>query len=913
MSLLLSQTTKIGLFFLFFFSYSVAITFTKEEQRWIKEHPMIKVGVDSGWEPFDFINVNGEHDGMSADYLQIISKKTGLNFVIEKHEKWSDVLEAAQKKQLDMLSALAPSKERSKYLNFTEPYMKYAFVLASSDSSSFFYEISDFNGKRIGVIDAYITEDILKENYPEIEVVTYKNLQDLLEAIISHEIDAIFDNAVSIAYHIKKEGYSYIKMVTIGEHKRSITMGVTKDNNMLLSILNKALKSITTVEKSKIRNRWVTLEYEKTIDYTLVYKVLALFLFFVLGTWYWYRKLNHEVQKRKESEDQMSMMIDAIPLNVIVSGFDGSVLRSNAFALQTFSIAAEDIYGYNVMEFYASPEEREDIIKVIQKEGRVSNRIVKFRRFDNSEMDIMISIIPIVYDGKKALLSIMVDLTERIQMEQDLHEAKEEAISANKSKSEFLANMSHEIRTPMNAIMGFTELLDEEVKETRLKGYVKTIRNAGSTLLTLINDILDLSKIEAGKLEITKRATNVYDLSEEVLSIFMMSVRGKDVNLILNIDENIPKSLLLDDVRLRQVLVNIIGNAVKFTQKGYIKLHMNASNVDDHLSKMDLEVIVEDTGMGINENQIESIFQSFEQQSGQDNRKYGGTGLGLSISKRLTEMMNGKISAESTEGKGSKFFLHFYNIDISSVQVKNSVDTKENLNAKSLVFKVATILVVDDIKDNLELIVQSLENTALNIITACDGYEALEQYSKEKPDLILMDIRMPNMDGYEAAEKIKALDKGVPIVALTASVMKDEYEQKKSKDFDAYLRKPVLRDELFLELSHFLAYDIVKYNDEGISDKAFKLSKNATLNMTKIVDEMHQVLSPLHLKAKQSNNIIEIKIFVEKIHILAQKYELDIFEEYASKFDEALETFDITQMQALLNEYPAMQEKFELL
>ncbi len=891
---------------------NTTIKLSQKEKEWIASHPVIRLGVDKTWEPFDFINDQGKHDGMSADYLHLISQKTGLDFVVAKHEQWSDVLNAAKNKQLDMIASLAPSDERSTYLNFTDAYMKYAFVLATADMNSFFYEISDFNGKRVGVIESYITEDILKQKYKEIKVVSYPDLNALLKGVASHEVDAIFDNAVSLAYHIKKQGYSHIKMVTTGEHKLSINMGVSKDNVILLSILNKALKSISEAEKKKIRDRWVSFEYDKTIDYTLVYQILGLFLFFILGTWYWYRKLSNEVDKRQKSEAQISMLIDNIPLNIIVSSYDGSILRVNDHALNDFNLSSKTIYNYNVMTFYADASERNDIMEIIKVKGRLTNRIVKFRRLDGSEVSTMLSIIPIIYNGKEALVSLAVDLTERIKLEESLQEAKEIADSANKSKSEFLANMSHEIRTPMNAIMGFTELLNEQMKEPRLKSYVKTIQSAGNTLLTLINDILDLSKIEAGKFEITKNAANIFELFDDIGNMFLMTVRNKGLDLIIEIDEDIPKSLLIDEVRLRQVVVNLLGNAVKFTETGYVKLKIHACNIDDHLSKLDLEISVEDTGIGIQESQQQFIFKSFEQQEGQENRKYGGTGLGLTVSKRLTEMMGGKISLKSETGKGSTFFVRLYGVDISSVVVED-VNVLQNVrNAHTIQFKPAKVLIVDDIEDNRELIVRNFEDTKLNMVIAVDGVEAIEEYKKEKPDLILMDIRMPNMDGYEAAAKIKEMDSSIPIIALTASVMQDEHERTKSEHFDGYLRKPVLRDDLFLELSYHLAYDKVeslkKQNEEAYS---FELDDNVRIHLDAILTTLDEKITSLYENAMKRNNIDDIKVFTLHIDTLALKYEFKSLHDYASLLSEATDSFDIVKMKSLLRDYSSLKGQIE--
>ena len=493
---------------------------------------------------------------------------------------------------------------------------------------------------------------------------------------------------------------------------------------------------------------------------------------------------------------------------------------------------------------------------------------------------------------------------ELLQLNKKLTDAKNSAESANKAKSEFLANMSHEIRTPMNAIIGFTELLNEQINQPRLKSYVKTIQSASNSLLTLINDILDLSKIEAGKMQIVKTPTNIFNLSSELGSIFTMSVQKKDLDLIVEVDENIPKSLLIDEIRLRQILLNLIGNAVKFTHQGYVKLSIKAFNVDEHHSKLDLEFIVEDTGIGIPRNQLIHIFDEFRQSEGQDSRKYGGTGLGLSISKRLISMMLGNISVESVEGRGTSFTVSLYNVDISSV-VKEKRDDKEDTQT-IIVFKPAKVLVVDDIQDNRELIINNFEDTDIDIVSADDGVEAIEQYKAEKPDLILMDIKMPNMDGYEAAKEIKKLS-NVPIVALTASVMQDNDINFKDKNFDGYLRKPILRKRLLLELAKFLPSEKRDISDK--EDKEIILSEKAKSNIVIILERINRDISLLHEKAIKSNNISDIKNMTSKIDSLAMEFDVDILKKYVLELNEAIDSFDIFKIEKLLKNFTDICKK----
>ena len=478
-----------------------------------------------------------------------------------------------------------------------------------------------------------------------------------------------------------------------------------------------------------------------------------------------------------------------------------------------------------------------------------------------------------------------------------LQKAKEEADAANRSKSEFLANMSHEIRTPMNAIIGFTELLNEQLNEPRLIAYVKTIQNASNTLLTLINDILDLSKIEAGKLTIHKTPTNLFNLSNEISSIFMMSVKNKGIDFIVEVEKDLPKGLLIDAIRLRQILFNLIGNAVKFTEHGSIKLSIKSFNVQEHLSKLDLEISVEDSGIGIPQDQLVKIFKAFEQKDGQDNRKFGGTGLGLSISQRLCVMMDGDITVQSQQDQGATFVVHLYNVDISTLNDENH--DKKKTTKDEIVFQKATILVADDIEDNRELIIKNFENTDIKIISANDGLEAVSLFKSENPDLILMDIRMPNMDGYEAAREIKKLS-NIPIVALTASVMQDENEILKRKNFDGYLRKPVLKNELFEELSHFLKYTTLKHDEK--TEPLILLSEKAKLNMGTILDLIEKNVMPLHDKALKSNNISDIKAMGKELERIADEYEIIALKNYTQELYEAIDVFNISQMQSLLKD-----------
>ena len=483
--------------------------------------------------------------------------------------------------------------------------------------------------------------------------------------------------------------------------------------------------------------------------------------------------------------------------------------------------------------------------------------------------------------------------------------ARDKAIQAEVAKDEFLANMSHEIRTPMNSVIGFSNLLEKLITDPIQKDYLSSIKRGGSALLDIINDILDLSKIEAGKLEIILESVNIKQLVLEMESIFSIKLMQKNLNFEVAIDDSIPKYLLLDSARIRQILFNIIGNAIKFTDSGVIKLSVKKIFDDEKKSKIDLALIVEDTGIGIDAKNLKSIFNSFEQQKGQ-NQKYGGTGLGLTICKKLLNFMNGDIEVQSKLKEGSKFTVYLKDISVSLIENEKK---QPQFIAESIEFNSATILVVDDIKDNRKLIKSALKNYGLKIYEAQNGKDALEKLKSIKVDLICMDIKMPIMDGYEAISIIKknSLLKDIPVVAITASVMGKDMQKIKEYKFDGYLRKPISYDELILELTKFLTYNTYELKQK----KDASIEENTYVDLPKTVKILQEVYIKKWTKIKDMGDFSLILEFATNLIDLANLHPNNLLLTYAKELKLNCESFDIERIDFMMNSFPNLIAKLE--
>lgn len=590
----------------------------------------------------------------------------------------------------------------------------------------------------------------------------------------------------------------------INHIEESIKCFLPDDRNMILEAFNRCINEgipydfevpFITFKKNK---RWIR---TKTVPFYKNGKVVK-----IIGSVrdITEQKANEmELIKAKEKAEESEMLFKNLfdkhsAVMLLIEPNEGKIIRANNAAL--------DFYGYKSHDIHQKYIQNINIMSEKEVKNEWMNALNQRRNYfifnhalSSGEIrTVEVHSSPIIHENKKVLFSIIHDITQRKEQEYELVQAKEKAEEANRLKTEFLRNMSHEIRTPMNGIVGFADLLNSpDMSYDKRKYYTKIIQNSSWQLLRIIDDILEISILETKQDRIIESEFCINDLLMELFSIF--SIKSKDRNipiyLIKEFDDN-NCSIITDKTKLNKILSNLLENAIKFTNKGYIELGYKKENDD-------IIFFVTDTGIGISPEKQDVIFERFLQESVETSSKYGGLGLGLSIAKENTNLLGGSISLKSEKGKGSTFFVK---IPYKSENNKLSIHNEDSDNKFSK--KVKTILIVEDEEVNflyIEALISRNKSISCYLQHAKNGLDAIKICEKNQNiDLILMDIKMPILDGIQATEKIKSMLPDIPIIAQTAYSSKVDKEQLFNQGFDDFISKPINKTQFFAIINKYL-------------------------------------------------------------------------------------------------------------
>ena len=850
------------------FAESNSVSWTEDELAFMEEHPVIRIGVDPGFMPFEFIDTDGGYRGIAADYLALISERTGLRFEAIKGLTWPEAYDMALAGDIDMLSSVGKTNEREEHFLFSKPYYYYKRVIVTRDTDTDISGIDDLEGYAVAVQRNSSHHSYLL-SYPDIDLSIYDSVEAALTAVSTGAEKAFIGNLATTNYLIRSNGLTNLRFVSFeAEKQQALHFAVRKDWPELAGILDKAIDSIPEGEKLAITSKWVELDTD--MDYRHIIRILimvgSLIVIVLSVSFFWIARLRKEISRRKH-----------------------------------------------------------------------------------------------------------------IQL--DLEKAKRAADEANDFKSSFMARMSHEIRTPLNAITGMSYLLKKTETSLTQSMYIDRIIQASNSMLSIINDILDLSRIEAGKVELEITSFSMDQVIQDVVNIVSYKIDEQGIGFRLTKDPHVPNWFFGDSKRIEQILLNVLNNAAKFTNAGEVSLDTRLIAKEN--DKYHISFTIKDTGIGMTQEQAGRLFTPFEQGDSSINRRFGGSGLGLSIVKSLLDMMGGDVQVFSTPGEGSTFIIRLsLNVDkekeavyIKAISANHFRDVKtlvlersganinliesylgsfgmhceltsteasalsmleaangrfakpfdlfiidydtpaaggfsfvEAIRNNNRIVKLPKIIMLlpmmrEDLFDKLnehgidmgigkpimpsvllngildifnlkavsgsqpsadiksapvklertyhvllaednktnQLIAKSLlEQIGIETIIAGDGREAVEQYREHRDsiDLILMDLHMPVMNGYEAAEKIREMSEKVPIVAMTADVILGVREKCEQSGIYYYISKPFDPDR-FINIIK----DIILDNEPGTDAAASVLDRQTGLkNMGGNEDLYNQVL-----------------------------------------------------------------------
>ncbi|MCX6277294.1 MAG: response regulator [Bacteroidetes bacterium] len=542
---------------------------------------------------------------------------------------------------------------------------------------------------------------------------------------------------------------------------------------------------------------------------------------------------------RESEQSYRNQFVNNSAVMLLIDPLNGEIIDANNAALNFYGFSKERLLSLHIFDINTMPSSEvqssmDSVTQGVGKQFKFQHRLA-----DTTLRDVEVSVSKILFGARSVLHTIIYDITERKHSEEKLanytsqielknaeldlaldnekkatataNEMAAHAELANKSKSVFLANMSHEIRTPLNAIIGFSQLMNRDrfLTESQ-KEYNHSIIRAGEHLLALINDILELSKVEAGRIELNPTDVDLYSLLNDIQMIFKERAQSKHLQFIFETANNLPQYVLIDESKLRQIFVNLIGNAIKFTEKGGVAVRTRIDKINDDLSKLIVEI--QDSGPGIPENEFDKLFKQFEQTSS-GIKKSSGTGLGLTLSRELVNLMGGNITVSSEFGKGSVFTFTVEIHEGKNQAVRDIIVKRVICIDKGQ--EPCRILVVDDKEENLKVAVNLLKLVGFETNEAVNGEDAIAKFEQWNPHLILMDMRMPVMDGYEATRRIKSTEKGkqTPVIALTASSFEEEREKTMELGMHDYIRKPFRENELFSTIGKALGVKYI-YEDE---------------------------------------------------------------------------------------------------
>ena len=828
-----------------YLSNKLSQSFTEEESAYLRglaeQNSVVYVALEQDNYPVSFYNTaDQKFQGIAVDVLSEIRALTGIHFETANDESapWAEILNMLKTGEVSLVSQLLYSEERKG--NFLWPDKPYASANYALISKSEYPTLASYQVLRakVGAIRGSAFEDKYKEWFPNNDnLIMYESQDEILDALERDKIDLLMgSNYLLLMQQNYREKPGYKINVRFNVPMDSY-FGFNIKETLLCSIFSKTQSYINT---NDISDEWTNRGYDfakkmahqRSLYFQIIAAALLIILFLMIFFLIKNKKTNQKLD-RMVNEMTLDLRESVAQLQAVISNYSGAIWSVdkdntitlfNGMYLNRIGVTPDYLEGKQ-LEMVREKPKYKDIIEHIEQsfaEGKPQDWI------SNIDGKMFLSRITPMFDQAGEISGVVGnidDITESIRLQKELEIALEkaeaavrEAEAANKAKSSFLSTMSHEIRTPMNAILGITEIqlqndaLDHDVKEA-----LSRVHSSGDLLLGIINDILDLSKIEAGKLELVIEEYMLDSLISDTAQLNMMRIGGKPIAFKLFIDENLPACLLGDELRVKQILNNVLSNAFKYTAAGTVKLSVVKETANGGNNEVTLAFIISDTGQGMTKEQMNIMYDEYARFNMEANRSTEGTGLGMTITRNLVRLMNGEISIESKPGQGTTVTVILPQGRIGSeilgreksenlqmfrtgsrAQMKRVQITREPMPYGS-------VLIVDDVETNIYVAQGLLSPYKLKIDSADSGYAAIEKIKRGNIyDIVFMDHMMPKMDGMETTKIIRGIGYELPIVALTANAVTGQAEIFLGSGFDDYISKPIDVRQLNAVLNKFI-------------------------------------------------------------------------------------------------------------
>ena len=782
---------------------SARIELTPAEQRWIDENPVVRFVASNDTAPLSYFDTDGRFSGLSADIMRAIAQRTGLEFEPVRVSRLDQQMGALEDKTADV-TMLVPTASRAQRFTFSRPFVQTSFGIITREEPGSPVSLNDLRGKRIALPAHHALKEMLQES--EYQFIDTDTLAAAMELVKEGRADATIAFLPMALYYTSVLHDEKLRVSDVVEDTPAwLAIATRKDLPELASIIDKAMLQIPPDEVDIFQNRWrprPDASPATWMDFrALIYKITAGALLLILVSLIWNVHIRSQYRRRQVAEDAlgeqlnfMRSLINGTPHPIYVRDEEGRLVTCNTNYLDMLSVTEKKVLGKTSMEgAKLDPREAQsfhDDYLWVMANGKPLE-VDRTLHLPGRVLSIYHWIYP-YFDSQgqaKGVVCGWIDVSDRLHLMEELRRALNAADQSSRAKTTFLATMSHEIRTPMSAIIGMLELAQKHADQGRLdRPAIAVAYDSAHGLLELIGDILDVVRIESGHVSLSPKRANLREMTESVARVFNGLARQKTLHLRLELDPSVDCDVSIDPMRFKQVLSNLVGNAIKFTDRGQVTIKVSGVTVAESRLCLRLEVL--DTGIGIADSDLARLFDPFAQADhGHSSR--GGTGLGLPICKFLCELMGGDISIRSTLGEGTSVVL---NLPLEVLPaIPGTVEVLQTVDAKHPNLKV---LVVDDHSANRSLLTQQLAFLGQSVRSASDGREGLDCWLEERVDVVVTDCNMPVMNGHDMARAIRRHEKacGLPpcvIIGFTANAQPEERAKCIASGMNDCLFKPV--------------------------------------------------------------------------------------------------------------------------